>query len=86
MRRGLLSDDAEWKCALRDAFRSSFSPLTEILVVILAPCEPSNPSNIFNERHESFVTKLRHRFRAQLQLSDSSIALQYVLSEIQEAF
>lgn len=56
--RGFLSDDAGWKRSLRDAFRSSFQPLTELFAIILAHCESSSPLNILIKSKNHFSQDL----------------------------
>lgn len=64
LRLGVLSDDAEWKRAVKDAFASSIRPLTELFAMILAYCEPADPKDIFDELKENFISDLQNRFKA----------------------
>ncbi len=41
-----LSDDTEWRNALRESYASRFHPLAELFVLILVHCEASNPLQI----------------------------------------
>ncbi|CDF37017.1 ATP dependant DNA helicase [Chondrus crispus] len=86
---GLLADDAEWKHAIRDSFRSSFVPLSHLFATILAHCQPSDPLSLWNDHLDMFLTDIRNRARRQpirrQQLRDDHHATSYVLREVQEA-
>ncbi|CDF41005.1 unnamed protein product, partial [Chondrus crispus] len=62
---GLLADDAEWKHAIRDSFRSSFVPLSHLFATILAHCQPSDPLSLWNDHLDMFLTDIRNRARGQ---------------------
>ncbi|CDF36420.1 ATP dependant DNA helicase [Chondrus crispus] len=89
LRLGLLADDAEWKRAIRDSFRSSFVPLSHLFATILAHCQPSDPLSLWNNHLDMFLTDIRNRARRQpirrQQLRDDHHATSYVLREVQEA-
>ncbi|CDF33193.1 ATP dependant DNA helicase [Chondrus crispus] len=89
LRLGLLADDAEWKHAIRDSFRSSFVPLSHLFATILAHCQPSDPLSLWNNHLDMFLTDIRNRARRQpirrQQLRDDHHATSYVLGEVQEA-
>ncbi|CDF38639.1 unnamed protein product [Chondrus crispus] len=89
LRLGLLADDAEWKHAIRDSFRSSFVPLSHLFATILAHCQPSDPLSLWNDHLDMFLTDIRNRARRQpirrQQLRDDHHATSYVLREVQEA-
>lgn len=59
LRCGLLSDDAEWQRALRDALLSSFQPLTELHDMILAHCEPSRANSSFKSSNIPILLTFR---------------------------
>lgn len=80
--RGLLSDDAEWKRALRDSFESVIQPPTELMAMILAHGVPSNPKQFFEDFKDTFIADIRTRFWLQPLLADAKIVLQYVLTKI----
>lgn len=61
--RGLLSDDAEWRRVLSDAFRLGFVPLTHMFATVLANCEPSSSLNLWNEHRNMVITDIRNGFR-----------------------
>ncbi|CDF40383.1 ATP dependant DNA helcase [Chondrus crispus] len=86
---GLLPDDAEWKHAIRDSFRSSFVPLSHLFATIMAHCQPSDPLSLWNDHLDMFLTDIRNRARRQPirrpQLRDDHHATSYVLREVQEA-
>ncbi|CDF77379.1 unnamed protein product [Chondrus crispus] len=89
LRLGLLADDAEWKHAIRDSFRSSFVPLSHLFATILAHCQASDPLSLWNDHLDMFLTDIRNRARGQpirrQQLRDDHRAKSYVLREVQEA-
>ncbi|CDF33636.1 partial DNA helicase [Chondrus crispus] len=89
LRLGLLADDAEWKHAIRDSFRSSFVPLSHLFATILAHCQPSDPLSLWNDHLDMFFTDIRNRARGQpirrQQIRDDHHATSYVLGEVQEA-
>ncbi|CDF38180.1 ATP dependant DNA helicase PIF1 [Chondrus crispus] len=89
LRLGLLANDAEWKHAIRDSFRSSFVPLSHLFATILAHCQPSDPLSLRNDHLHMFLTDIRNRARGQpirrQQLRDDHHATSYVLGEVQEA-
>ncbi|CDF36554.1 unnamed protein product [Chondrus crispus] len=89
LRLGLLANDAEWKHAVRDSFRSSFVPLSHLFATILAHCQPSDPLSLWNDNLHMFLTDIRNRARGQpirrQQLRDDHHATSYVLGEVQEA-
>lgn len=82
MSQCLLADDAEYKLALRDAFRPSFRPLAELFAIFQALCELFDSSSIFNKLREMFFTDLRSQFRAHLHLSH--FVLLYIATESRE--
>ncbi|CDF37506.1 partial DNA helicase [Chondrus crispus] len=59
LRLGLLADDAEWRHAIRDSFRSSFVPLSHLFATILAHCQPSDPLSLWNDHLDMFLTDIR---------------------------
>ncbi|CDF33589.1 Putativ ATP dependant DNA helicase [Chondrus crispus] len=81
LRLGLLADDAEWKHAIRDSFRSSFVPLSHLFATILAHCQPSDPLSLWNDHLDMFLTDIRNRARRQpirrQQLRDDHHATSY---------
>ncbi|CDF37673.1 unnamed protein product [Chondrus crispus] len=89
LRLGLLADDAEWKHAIRDSFRSGFVPLSHLFATILAHCQPSDPLLLWNDHLDMFLTDICNRARGQpirrQQLRDDHHATSYVLGEVQEA-
>ncbi|CDF37706.1 ATP dependant DNA helicase PIF1 [Chondrus crispus] len=89
LRLGLLANDAEWKHAIRDSFRSSFVPLSHLFATILAHCQPSDPLSLWNDYLHMFLTDIRNRARGQpirrQQLRDDRHDTSYVLGEVQEA-
>ncbi|CDF35745.1 ATP dependant DNA Helicase Pif1 [Chondrus crispus] len=89
LRLGSLADDADWKHAIRDSFRSSFVPLSHLFATILAHFQPSDPLSLWNDHLHMFLTDIRNRARGQPirkhQLRDDHHATSYVLGEIQEA-
>ncbi|CDF40386.1 ATP dependant DNA helicase [Chondrus crispus] len=89
LRLSLQADDAEWKHAIRDSFRSSFVPLSHLFATILAHCQPSDPLSLWNDHLDMFLTNIRNRARRQpigrQQLRDDHHATSNVLREVQEA-
>ncbi|CDF33944.1 ATP dependant DNA helicase PIF1 [Chondrus crispus] len=89
LRLGLLANDAKWKHAIRDSFRSSFVPLSHLFATILAHCQPSDPLLLWNDHLHMFLTDIRNRARRQpirrQKLRDDNHATSYVLGEVQEA-
>ncbi|CDF36188.1 ATP dependant DNA helicase PIF1 [Chondrus crispus] len=65
LRLGLLANDAEWKHAIRNSFRSSFVPLSHLFATILAHCQPSDPFSLWNDHLHIFLTDIRNRARGQ---------------------
>ncbi|CDF39898.1 ATP dependant DNA helicase PIF1 [Chondrus crispus] len=65
LRLGLLANDAEWKHAIRNSFRSSFVPLSHLFATILAHCQPSDPFSLWNDHLHMFLTDIRNRARGQ---------------------
>lgn len=80
-----MSDTIEMKRALRYEFESSFQPFPELFAMILTHSERSDPKQIFEDCRETFITDIRNKLRSQPVLADVTIALQYALTEIQEA-
>ncbi|CDF36294.1 unnamed protein product [Chondrus crispus] len=67
LRLGLLADDAKWKHAIRDSFRSSFVPLSHLFATILAHCQPSDPLSLWNDHLDMFLTDIRNQVQEALQ-------------------
>ncbi|CDF40970.1 ATP dependant DNA helicase PIF1 [Chondrus crispus] len=72
---GLLADDAEWKHAIRDSFRSSFVPLSHLFATILAHCQPSDPLSLWNDHLDMFLTDIRNQVQEALQIVRSDWTL-----------
>ena len=84
--RGLLTDDAEWRKALRQSFASHFVPLSHVFATILAYCDPSDPLRLWNEHKSLFISDIRLRHRGlNTSLRSDETALAYVLLEVQES-
>lgn len=51
---------------------------------MLAYCKPSDPRQLLEDFKDTFIVGIRNRSRLQPLLSDATVALQYVLTEIQD--
>lgn len=86
LRRGLLSDDAELRRALRDAFDSSFKALTELLTMIFAHCELPKTETPFDHFINTSIAHICNRFWSQPLLVDPKFGTTYVLRKFKTRY
>lgn len=85
--QGPLTNKAERRKALTNAFRSFFVKITIVLATILANFEPRSPLNIWKEHRNIFISEICDRFRRYLEsLRTDSKPLVYMLLEVKNYF
>lgn len=85
--RGLLAVDDESKRTLRDSFRSSFVPLSEVLPTTFSCCNSSSQNDLCRGNKSLFTTDIGNRLKQHISVlhSDDDAASQ-VLKEILNQF
>ena len=84
---GPLADDAEWMRCLKDAFESTFEPLTTLFATTIAFCEPSNPIGLWEKNLTNILIDIRRRYISTPEnvkyLEADDEAQEYAMEEVQ---